>query len=58
MPIWLEATTAHSRDVYARQGFELVQEMKVGEGTHAASGAFEKGGEGVRLWAMIWKPGD
>ena len=56
LPLWLEATTKHSRDIYERLGFEEVQEMKVGEGTHAASGAFQKGGPGISIWAMIWRP--
>lgn len=56
LPIWLEATTKHSRDIYERLGFKEVQEMKLGKGTHSAGGAFEKGGPGVRLWAMFWSP--
>ena len=56
LPIWLEATTAKSRDVYLRCGFELVQEMCLGKGTHAASGAKQEGGPGVPVWAMIWRP--
>lgn len=56
VPIWIEATTAHSRDVYARQGFRVVQDMCLGKGTHAASGVMEKGGPGVVLYTMIWWP--
>ena len=56
LPIWLEATTKHSRDIYARLGFDVVQEMTLGEGTHAASGAFKHDGPGVSIWAMIWWP--
>ena len=56
LPIWLEATTEHSRDVYVRLGFEVVREMRVGKGTHGASGGMEEGGEGVGIWAMIWWP--
>ena len=56
LPIWLEATTKHSRDIYERLGFQEVQEMRLGRGTHAPSGKFEKGGEGVSIWAMVWKP--
>ena len=57
LPVWLEATTPHSRDIYGRQGFQIVQEMRLGKGTHAESGRKEKGGNGVPLWAMIWRPG-
>lgn len=56
LPLWLEATTKHSRDIYERLGFDEVQEMRLGQGTHAASGAIEKGGPGVSIWAMIWFP--
>jgi GNAT superfamily N-acetyltransferase len=54
--VWLEATTAKSRDVYARCGFKAVGEISLGKGTHAASGAYEKGGPGVTVWAMLWRP--
>jgi GNAT superfamily N-acetyltransferase len=56
VPIWLEATTERSRDVYAKQGFEVVDVMRLGQGTHNADGVPEKGGPGIRIWAMIWKP--
>jgi len=56
LPIWLEATTAKSRDVYLRCGFEVVEEMVLGKGRHAASGIREQGGPGVSIWAMIWRP--
>lgn len=56
LPIWLEATTARSRDVYVRCGFEVLEEMVVGKGTHANSGEVEKGGPGVSIWAMVWWP--
>ncbi|KAI5358980.1 putative acyl-CoA N-acyltransferase [Septoria linicola] len=55
-PIWLEATTPKSRDVYVKCGFEVLEEMTLGIGTHNADGDFEKGGEGVKLWAMLWQP--
>ena len=56
MPLWLEATTEHSRDIYLRLGFEVVHEMVLGKGTHAPSGAMEAGGPGVKIWGMIWWP--
>lgn len=56
LPIWLEATTPRSRDVYAKVGFEETTVMKLGEGTHAASGVPGKGGPGVCIWPMIWRP--
>ena len=56
LPIWLEATTPKSRDIYIHQGFNVVQEMRLGEGSHAETGDVEKGGAGVPVWAMIWHP--
>ncbi|PIA90920.1 putative N-acetyltransferase [Cercospora beticola] len=56
VPIWLEATTPKSRDVYLKCGFEVVEELVMGAGTHDARGEFAEGGEGVRLWAMLWNP--
>ena len=56
MPIWLEATTMRSRDVYLKLGFKVVEEMVLGKGEAGADGRAKKGGEGVKIWAMIWRP--
>lgn len=56
LPIWLEATTKKSRDIYHRQGFEILDEIRLGEGTHAESGAKQEGGPGVPQWSMMWRP--
>jgi len=56
VPIWLEATTAYSRDYYAKRGFELVDEMVLGKGKAAPDGTPQKGGEGVPLYGMVWWP--
>lgn len=56
LPMWLEATTLRSRDIYAKCGFEVVREIVLGKGTHAASGVKERGGPGVSIWTMIWRP--
>ncbi|CAK3849354.1 Acyl- N-acyltransferase [Lecanosticta acicola] len=56
LPIWLEATTAHSRDIYLRCGFKQLDQLVMGKGTHASTGKQERGGSGVKLWPMIWKP--
>jgi hypothetical protein len=32
LPIWLEATTAKSRNIYLKLGFEVVQEIVLGKG--------------------------
>jgi len=56
LPMWLEATTPNSREVYKKCGFEVVGEFLLGKGTHAASGDVEKEGPGVVVWAMFWRP--
>jgi len=56
LPIWLEATTPHSRDVYARLGFQIIDEIVLGKGNASADGRACKGGGGVPLWGMIWRP--
>lgn len=54
--VWLEATTEGSMRLYARLGFTLVREIVVGEGRVGRDGLVEKEGEGVRIWAMVWRP--
>ena len=54
--VWLEATTEGSKRLYTRLGFELVREIVLGEGRVGRDGLVEKGGEGVRVWAMVWRP--
>lgn len=56
LPIWLESTTERSRRVYERCGFTTVRVMELGKGTHGADGQLQKGGPGVKIWAMIWRP--
>lgn len=56
LPVWLEATTAHSMKIYAKLDFQTVDEIKLGAGKVDASGNPCKGGDGVRIWAMIWWP--
>ena len=56
VPIWLEATTKHSRDVYAKSGFELVDSIPLGKGKSDEHGVKKEGGEGFEIYAMIWWP--
>ena len=58
LPIWLEATTVKSRDIYLKLGFEVVQEIVMGKGRVGSDGLVTKGEKaiGVPLWGMVWRP--
>jgi ribosomal protein S18 acetylase RimI-like enzyme len=65
IPIWLEATTAKSRDIYAKLGFEVVEEIVLGKGRVGSDGLVvkvsKKEGDleqsvGVSIWGMVWRP--
>ena len=56
LPLWLEATTEYSWKLYAKLGFETVEELRLGEGVAAVSGTQCKGGPGLPIWAMVWWP--
>jgi ribosomal protein S18 acetylase RimI-like enzyme len=56
LPIWLEATTSRSRDLYARLGFEVVGKILLGKGKVGADAKAEVGGIGVPVWGMVWWP--
>jgi hypothetical protein len=53
VPVWLEATNRHARDVYAHFGFQVADEVRIGKGVINADGWAEQGGEGVLLWGMM-----
>ncbi|KXX74865.1 putative increased recombination centers protein 11 [Madurella mycetomatis] len=55
-PIWLEATTGVSRDLYLKHGFTTVSEVILGKGKVGSDGLPRKGGEGVTIWLMFWRP--
>ena len=56
LPIWLEATTPYSQKLYAGLGFKTIDEIVLGKGKAAADGTTMKGGEGVKIWGMVWRP--
>ncbi|KAJ5605467.1 Acyl-CoA N-acyltransferase [Penicillium lagena] len=56
LPIWLEATTSGSRQLYLSMGFEDVEKIVLGQGKVAADASIQPGGPGVSLWAMVWWP--
>ncbi|EXJ80278.1 hypothetical protein A1O1_08420 [Capronia coronata CBS 617.96] len=53
LPVWLEATNEHARDVYIHLGFRVVEEVRIGVGVVNAEGWAEPGGEGVLNWGMV-----
>jgi GNAT superfamily N-acetyltransferase len=54
--LWLEATTEYSRDLYSKHGFTSVGEVVLGKGQVGPGGLPKKGGEGVTIWSMYWRP--
>ncbi|KAI1810137.1 hypothetical protein GGS20DRAFT_568822 [Poronia punctata] len=55
-PLWLESSSEGSRRLYARHGFEEVEEITLGRGVVDADGLVKDGGEGIKTWGMIWRP--
>lgn len=51
----LEATSARARDVYKYYGFEVIEEVHVGKGEVDSRGHRVEGGEGVSMWAMVYR---
>ena len=56
LAIWLEAGTESSFRLYLKLGFMLVEELVLAKGKAAADGTRLKGGPGIKLWAMAWRP--
>lgn len=56
LPVWLEATNEHARDVYAHFGFKVVEEVVIGEGSIDRNGNLVKGGKGVIIYGMLKEP--
>jgi len=56
LPLWLEATTERSHQIYAKLGFEDVDEIVIGKGTANPDGTACQGGPGVTAYSMIWWP--
>ena len=53
IPVFLEASNAHARDVYTHFGFQTVEEVVVGVGHIDEEGSIVAGGRGVTLYAMM-----
>lgn len=56
LPVWLEATTSYSHQLYQKLGFDTVGEIVLGKGKAAPDGTEAEGGDGVKIWGMIWWP--
>lgn len=56
VPVWLEASSENSKRVYEKAGFEDLGTIILGKGEAAADGSPKKGGEGVRIFPMVWRP--
>lgn len=56
VPIWLEATSRNSRDLYLSLGFQEVEEIILGRGKVDANATLKVGGSGIPLYAMVWWP--
>lgn len=56
VPIWLEATTPESRNLYLSLGFEEIEQIVLGKNKVAADASIQPGGSGISLWAMVWWP--
>ncbi|KIW96690.1 uncharacterized protein Z519_02081 [Cladophialophora bantiana CBS 173.52] len=53
IPVWLEATNQHAREVYSHLGFRTVEEVRIGEGIVNADGWAQPNGEGVLTYGMV-----
>jgi hypothetical protein len=54
VPVWLEAVDERGVAIYTHWGFELVDHVVVGAGTHGTHGWPEEGGPGVSGYCMIF----
>ena len=54
--IWSEATTAGSCAAHVKAGFEMVEEVILGAGVCDKTGEAKQGGEGVKMFALVWRP--
>ncbi|EXJ63615.1 uncharacterized protein A1O5_11376 [Cladophialophora psammophila CBS 110553] len=53
IPVWLEATNQHAREVYSHLGFRTVEQVRIGEGIVNADGWAQPNGEGVLTYGMV-----
>ncbi|PRP77996.1 hypothetical protein PROFUN_14084 [Planoprotostelium fungivorum] len=59
LPLWLEATSENSRDIYKKMGFEVLETVVMGVGQVDGKGYSDgETKEGVTLWCMLREPRD
>ncbi|KAJ5888618.1 hypothetical protein N7495_008659 [Penicillium taxi] len=56
LPIWLEATSKGSRNLYLSLGFKEIEEILLGKYKVAADASLQPGGPGISIYAMVWWP--
>jgi hypothetical protein len=42
--------------IYYSLGFEIIEEIVLGKGIVEENGRKCKGGAGVKIWGMVWRP--
>lgn len=57
LPVYGEATNAHSRLVHEHFGFQVGEVFHVGKGRVGADGMAQEGGSGVPHWPLLYRPG-
>lgn len=57
-PMYIEATTVVSRNLYLKHGFSLDEDaiLILGKGQVNENGLPQEGGSGVSIWPMVWRP--
>lgn len=55
-PFWLETGSPESRQLYKKHGFKDAGEIILGQGVVGRDGLPKDGGEGIKIWGMIWRP--
>ncbi|KAJ9609871.1 hypothetical protein H2200_006200 [Cladophialophora chaetospira] len=54
IPVWLETAAESAKKEYEALGFRVCEEVTIGKGQVSAKGWPQKGGEGVKTWALIF----
>ncbi|PHH73345.1 hypothetical protein CDD80_3888 [Ophiocordyceps camponoti-rufipedis] len=54
-PMWADATTLKSRNMLLKHDFVDAEEISMDVGKVDSDGRLKKGGEGIRIWPMVWR---